>query len=290
MSRSQKINIALLLATITVCLYQLSFQFRGQFADGSIESLSKVRAAGSGETLVLVDRRGFKLSEEIIPSLKFYFGLDVMFLSNVNDLVGHLNEGFKELAGKYDSVVVLSQRELKDSLAPISKVESFQFEKGYYKESRDIPDDFRVHKLWMHTYQLDTEKFLADILSPYVFRPVDNKSSVQNFTSQYLWTKECSEIVLRPQSLEYKSLVLRLRGWHPFWRDLERLNLSVTVDGQSAKFVDLMDKGYLFELPEISSESELRICSETFVPRELNMNSDGRSLGLDLLEVRLQSL
>jgi hypothetical protein len=80
-----------------------------------------------------------------------------------------------------------------------------------------------------------------------------------------------------------RFIVLETWGWNPLGSDPTGLNLSISVGARELPLHHHEGLRYFFEIPEDLTEiSELIIHSNTFVPKELGINNDLRTLGIDL--------
>jgi hypothetical protein len=87
-----------------------------------------------------------------------------------------------------------------------------------------------------------------------------------------------------------RLLVLSTSRTHPFVNDPARLDLHVVANGTTELAPDHAAGGnFYFRLPgDLSRIDQLRIQSSRFVPRDLGINADTRSLGIDVKSVTVE--
>jgi hypothetical protein len=86
----------------------------------------------------------------------------------------------------------------------------------------------------------------------------------------------------------YKYLSVALKGYHPFQKSVKDLGLSVFVNDRKIDFVNRSDNTYIFKIESSTNIiNSIRIESKTFVPQELNINTDTRRLGVNIDSIML---
>jgi hypothetical protein len=107
----------------------------------------------------------------------------------------------------------------------------------------------------------------------------------------YGWTMGDATITVDDLTVDAEKMVLLLEtfGWMPTpWRlEMNRNRLRVYFNGdRRAAFLGMgnapVTRYYFAIPPDIRTIESIRIISDTFSPRELGLNNDGRALGVDL--------
>ncbi|WP_045218726.1 hypothetical protein [Desulfonatronum thioautotrophicum] len=89
---------------------------------------------------------------------------------------------------------------------------------------------------------------------------------------------------------EDRYLILRLKGPHPHGQDAASLGIQVWVNNSRLPLVQQKDFEFTYWLGwGVRRIDDLRILSRTFVPKELHINDDTRSLGLMVDSIWLSS-
>jgi len=140
-------------------------------------------------------------------------------------------------------------------------------------------------------------KRFGNILKSYFFIQIvdggikPSRFHLQNFYEDRIWTNGIGIIKNIDYKLKPKNryLVLRTKGYHPYRNDLQKLGLKLFANNVEVRMHHQDRNSYYFEIDKkINHLFEIRIESSVILPKELNMNNDIRSLGMDveLLTIR----
>lgn len=283
MSAKSVVQYLLLAAAVAICAWQLSFQYQGQFAQGSYRSLAKIRQVVGPHDLLLIQRGTTMFNEQVVPSLNLYFGIPVFQIGSAVDLERFHGE-FSTLFTHYRAVYLLSQRHVGKVVGGLEHVKDVMFSKGFYGTAHGIPEKYAEHRFRLFLYRLNLPVFRTEKIRirQLVFKPAAILSGMTGDG----WTTGCAHLQ-RPLALgaPFRYLSIDLHGWRPFWNDVARVKPVVRINGKRIAFLHNIGKGYLFRLDGISRINRMSICSSTFVPKQLGINNDTRSLGLDIRQL-----
>lgn len=93
-----------------------------------------------------------------------------------------------------------------------------------------------------------------------------------------------------PLHSKNKYIIVNTYGLNPFKNNLEKLNLSIYVNGKKLKYVKKVKDSYYFKINnnDIKEIKKINIISSTFVPKELGINNDTRKLGIDVHSITIE--
>jgi predicted SAM-dependent methyltransferase len=113
---------------------------------------------------------------------------------------------------------------------------------------------------------------------------------MQNFYEDRIWTNGIGIIKNIDYKLKAKNryLVLCTKGYHPYQDDLQRLALKLFANNIELKKDHREGNSYYFEINKsVDKLFEIKIESSVFVSKELRINNDIRSLGIDVDKLKI---
>jgi len=127
-----------------------------------------------------------------------------------------------------------------------------------------------------------------------VLSPVMTETS--GFDRNKVWTNGHGVI----KGLEYwpdakdRFLVLNTFGYHPWFGDINRLGLVVSVNGRQLPLVGIKDNSYYFSIGAIAGPiTRITIDTTTFIPREQGLrfgkDDDMKTLGIDVDTIEIKA-
>ncbi|SHE36640.1 hypothetical protein SAMN02745206_00204 [Desulfacinum infernum DSM 9756] len=262
-----------------------SFQLQGKEADGAYTSLNQISGELTDSDLLLLDRRGFRRYAEIKTPLVYFFGHHVFDVASDEDVLKVASWA----TSHFPNVYLLSQKPC--FIENITLLKCIPYRQAGFEHTRRIPRKFMkdkiVETLWL--YKVDTlalaSKVIArtgiiDISSPLV--------EIEGFYGDRLWTN--GRGIIRGLDLPFegsRTLEIVTRGYNPDIRNLHLLAVKTLVNGEEVPLLGSQGVRLYFFLPQhLSPIRSIEIISNTFIPKERNINNDTRKLGLDI--VRLQ--
>jgi hypothetical protein len=264
------------------------YQLKGREADGAFESLNKIASYADKNDLILLNKEEFAAYVEIKTPLVYFFGKNIFSFNKANDLK-FLIEG--ELMEKYDDLFVLTQQSVFKNYLRLE--DEIAYTHGLFEHSNRIPKNFSYSyfgPLKLLFYKIDKQVLFHNILQKTGTIKVKSWSGKKGFHSDAVWTKGEAEIFgfeLNPSMKTY--IVITTYGWNPNKENLNKLGLKLFVNQAEADFSHTADAKYYFKIPEkINVVSNLRIKSDTFVPKLLGINDDERVCGIDIKTVSFE--
>lgn len=258
--------------------YFTSYQLQGQEGDGSNKALSLIAEEVDENDLLL----STFTDSEIITPLPYYYGLNLFAIPKQevanDDLINKFLDSFND-------VFVLSNGPL--SNPNLETVNMIAYKQGIFEHPVNmLPKKFFYHRLTnLYLYRISRHDYFTPIIRPSNFR-------LTNFYSDRYWTNGngiISEIGLKlvPES---NYIVLHTLGHNPIRANLERLNLKLFINNIELKFNKRDGNSYYFEInPAIKEINTITINSSTFTPQEFGINTDTRSLGVDVAMLKIES-
>ncbi len=257
--------------------YFSSFQLFVREAEGAHEALQRIEKRMDKGSILVFNQHNAKRYYPILTPLSLYYGLNTVGIDDVR-----ATQWWYDLLLQYNSVFVLSE----EPQSRFDLVDIVDYKQGVFEQIPSIPRRFYYATSTLYLYRVDHGPKLAsltNILKPGLF-------DIENFYDDKLWTNGDGFI----KNIQYKVspadryLTLVTRGISPIRDDLQKLNLSIFVNGIKLKFVRHSGVSYCFELDGSTQEiDEVRIRSATFVPRALGINSDERQLGVDVASIKI---
>jgi hypothetical protein len=113
---------------------------------------------------------------------------------------------------------------------------------------------------------------------------------LQNFYEDRIWTNGIGIIKNINYKLKTKNryLMLCTKGYHPCQNDLQRLALKLFANNVELKMHHQDGNSYYFEIDKIiECLFEIKIESFVIVPKELKINNDIRSLGMNIDKLKI---
>jgi hypothetical protein len=264
------------------------YQLNGREADGAFESLNKIASYADKNDLILLNQEEFTAYVVIKTPLVYFFGKNIFSFNKANDL-SFLIEG--ELMEKYDDLFVLTQQPVFKNYLRLE--DEITYTHGLFEHLNRIPRNFSYsyfEPLKLLLYKIDKKVLLHNILQKTGTINVKSWSGKKGFHSDAVWTKGDAEIFgfeLNPSGKTY--IVITTYGWNPNKENLKKLGLTLFVNRAEANFSHTADAKYYFKIPEkINVVSNLRIKSDTFVPKLLGINNDERVCGIDIKTVSFE--
>ena len=139
------------------------------------------------------------------------------------------------------------------------------------------------------TYQPPNYFQQAKILTP-------GWAETSGFHPDRIWTRGHGRIegIYYQRDATDRFLVLNTFGYHPWFGDVKRLGLVVSVNGRPLPMVGIKDNSYYFSIDAIDGPmTEITIDSRTFVPREENLRlgkfDDTQTLGIDVDTIEIKA-
>ena len=169
----------------------------------------------------------------------------------------------------------------------MSYIKTIDYRYGKFEHTIDkIPTRFESHGKNLYFYRIDRGSYfdLSKTINP-------GQVSTENFYDDKIWSNgngilKCPAYKIEPTA---KYLILKTYGWNPYSADLNKLKLRISVNGANLAFSHKDNNAYYFTLSKnIKEINEIRIVSSTFIPKELNINSnDTRVLGIDVQSIQI---
>ena len=281
--RFKKIAYSFVLCAAIYMTFFTVFQFKGKELDGFQRSLSVLNNYISQDDILIFDKNIKTMRAEIKTPLKFYFDYNVLTAKN-SDRKMYLDY----FCGKHRNVYFL------DSVSNsnfTNMMKTIHIYSDIFEHTNHIP---------LHRVRLSKNFFLSQNVCSNFFSQKTQKElsgytktilggHLVNFENDKIWTKGLSKITNLDVDIgSNKYLVLTTNGWHPWLHNKKKLNLRLKANGKFLKFVKQIQHKYYFSLPPgLPRITDLSIYCNTFVPKELGINSDKRKLGIDVKSIKL---
>jgi len=113
---------------------------------------------------------------------------------------------------------------------------------------------------------------------------------LQNFHEDNIWTNGLGIIrgIYYKVNPKCQYLILQTKGYHPYGNDPQKLGLKIFLNREQLRYQDQIGSSYYFNLENQTNKIyEIRIESSVFVPKEIGINEDVRTLGVDVDCLRL---
>lgn len=109
-------------------------------------------------------------------------------------------------------------------------------------------------------------------------------SYMSHFMTDFIWTDGHGYLGWFSLQLHDQAyLKLQTFGFSPFMSNIDKMKLNIFANNISLQYVCKIDTSFYFKLPSNMKEiNEIKINSSTFVPKDIGINSDPRSLGIDV--------
>lgn len=266
------VSIALLILTCMPLLYTTIAHVKQEPLYDMYGGLKSIAEHVDGSDLMLT----VVSSRNVNTSFRYYFGKNVVTIPSQTRL-DEIPDAFYR---RFSEVFLLSDRPL--FMRHLAVVDAVNFEYDRMVHSQRLPVTSERRRIPLYLYRLERGS-AALVLYPKQFK---NK---KGFYGDGIWTAGAAELHDIGYSAK-KYIVLRSVGWHPKPRDISSLQLEILVNGIQAQPVKMLkdERSYVFQTPQgIQDVQTLQINSNTFVPKELGINNDGRKLGIDIYSVTL---
>jgi hypothetical protein len=137
------------------------------------------------------------------------------------------------------------------------------------------------------SYEQEKDGVLHEGLSPSV------AICASGFQSDNVWTEGDASISCFKEKIRKKDkyFVIETKGWNTVFDDVDKMDLKVYLNEDSVmlKFAYKDKNDYYFILPKgISQIDQVEISSKVFVPKDVGLGDDVRTLGLDISSVRIK--
>lgn len=289
--RKNKTKIIFLsLLAVSGCYFSFfsAYQLKGREADGAFEALSKIASYADENDLIFLNKEEFTAHIVIKTPLVYFFGKNIFSINSVSDLEFILREKFLK---KYDDIFVLTQLPLFENYLRFE--DEITYKHGLFEHVAGIPRKFSYSyfaPLKLMLFRIDKPFWGKRILQKTNVIEVESWPGKKGFHSDTIWTKGDAEIYgfeFNPYGKNY--IAIMTYGWNPNKGSLKKLGLKLFVNGIEADFSHTRDVAYYFNIPKaITMVSNLKIKSDTFVPKALGINDDERVLGIDIKAVSFE--
>jgi hypothetical protein len=155
-SERKSFRIGSLITVIIIAVYFASissFQLKGREGDGAALALSKV-AGHLDENKLLIYKfengKGFEYPDsQIITPLLFYYNLNMLFISNMDDLN---SEMFAGLLNRFREAYIMSKEPISSN--KLSCIDLIGYKHGMFNGTSGIPNKFDYTKFDLYLYRL----------------------------------------------------------------------------------------------------------------------------------------
>ncbi len=181
-----------------------------------------------------------------------------------------------------ENIWFLTSHRFKDEIDAISRYFELSGEKMYSRIAPKTYTKMGGHAAVFH-YNLNKSKD-----KPYFLPGIGKWQGMYNDS----WTNGNAFVEGINYSLNnsYRFLVLALKGYHPFKPEVDEIGLKVFINGESIHFSHKSENKYFYRIkPPLKIIKDIRIQSKTFVPEELNINTDRRKLGVNIDYIMLSN-
>jgi len=264
------------------------YQLKGREADGAYESLNKIASYADKNDLILLNKEEFTAYDVIKTPLVYFFGNNIFSFNRANDLK-FLIKG--ELLGKYNDLFVLTQLPISKNYLHLEN--EISYTQGLFEHAVRIPKKFSYSyfsPLKLLLYKIDKQILLNSILQKTNAINVKSWFEKKGFYADAVWTKGDAEVFgFEYNSAEKTYIVVTTYGWNPYIKNPNKFGVKLLVNGTEADFSHTDGMKYYFKIPKhIDIATEIWIKSDTFVPKQLGINNDERTLGIDIKTVSFE--
>jgi hypothetical protein len=275
----------LIIVTLMFMILYFSYLSFGQLkateAAGVAATLNRIEQKMDQNDIVVID--GGHLTRVFGTPLSYYYGLNTRTYNDKE----HIN--WTTLFSKYSDIFFITQSESHyDYFKLIDKI---SYKEGYFEHVNRIPEQFLFqNNMNVFLYKIQEDISVeGNIYSKPVLRITSFDRS--NFYED-VHNRTNGDGIIRnihyPIKNTDRHLILVTRGYNPWSSDLDKLKLKVSVNGRVLRLLKHNGKEYYFQLDcHLKRIDEIRIQSRTFIPNELGMGGDTRSLGVDVDRIKI---
>jgi hypothetical protein len=272
-----RVALLALIAIASYYFYFSSYQFRGVEVEEAGKALTRIADQLDRSSLILHDFT----DSAIITPLRYYFGNSTYYSRKIETIDKAL---FDKFAENYGSIYLLSNRKYANQYLQLKDIIGYRY--GYYEHMCIIPTRFLHESKTLYLYRLSLSARLQlykEIIPAAV--------TCENFHEDGIWTN--GEGIMKgfayQRQAEDSHLILVSKGWRPIHSFQMQTVPEVFANGRKLMYVGRRMQEYKYELgKELSSIEEIRIVSPVFVPKQMGINEDIRSLGFDVDSIRIE--
>jgi hypothetical protein len=258
-------------------LYFTNFQFLGRSADGAYAAIKEIDEVVQEDDLLFLNGIDPPLQWELRMPLSFFLDLNTCILIKKSDME---SIEFKRFLMKYKNAFVLSGNRLNTPYFDF--VDKINFRIGNFVNSGNIPRKYKYSNEALYLYKISKK----DLTSRVIY-PLERKDDLVNFHNG-LWTNGNGIIrnVNYPLKPGDRFVRIETKGNIPGMHETGWPKPVLYIDGIKQTFCAKTRNSFVFRITKgIQLIRELRIVSDTFVPREKGINNDDRVMGMDVSAV-----
>ncbi len=269
-------TIALSLA-ITIAgyfLYFTAFQFMGESADGAYAGIKKIDELVDEDDVIFLYRVDSQLPWDLRTPLSFFFDMNTCVLTKIADMESIKGKFFLM---KFKNAFILSRDLL--TFPFLEFVDEINLKIGDFVESTGIPRKYKYSHKILFLYKLSKE----DLTSKVIY-PLEKVDDLVNFYNG-VWTNGNGIIRNIDYRLEPKDRFVRIEtnGNVPGMHESTWPKPELYLNGIQQAYYSKSKNSFVFQIMGgIAVIRDLRIVSETFVPKEKGIGNDIRVLGMDV--------
>jgi len=274
----------------SICVYffyYTAFQFSGKECQGVHDALSRVEHKLDDRDLLIILKENSSKYWTLNTAFSIYYNLPIFCIDEINDLTGKI---YPTLFN-FNDIFILSTHSISKNYLSISDI--IAFNQGIYEHTNRIPTKFFYMKRDLYLYSLNKEYLInATFRSKNGFIPKLNLHYLRNFHTDGIFTNGNSSIININYSLSKADQYIGIttHGWTPFNNDIMKIGLKVFINKIEIPYSHSIYKinKHFFKLPAIDVIHEIRLVSNTFVPKKFKINNDERILGLDIANITIE--
>jgi hypothetical protein len=254
-------------------------------SDGVHGSLARVATRMDSNDVLLFDESALQNPHQIVTPLRFFFQRFVYTYKNrsqLPDIVRDLSRG------GFGDIYLMSSR---GAQAPdgFGRADDVVIEQTTMTHEIGIPRESESSAYQLAFYRFDSDAFNATaIASDGLSLETMHPSCCEGVYPDNSWTN--GDALIRGMPLpsgQWHRLLLRVRGNRA---DYDEADVKVSVNGRLLLSLGFQDSVFSFDLGTIEGPTRLnvRVSSNTFVPKQRGIGEDGRDLGIDIDTFRVQ--
>lgn len=282
LTRFKKIAYIAIASAAFYMLVFTSIQMRTQDLEGFEKSLMELeKYVGAKDVLILEKRSPSIGGHKLRSTLSAYLGYDVLTVDEES-----LRQFSAFFCSKNRNVFWLGKAMDSDIFLPVSSI-PVAFEIS--EHSRHIPLTSSIMSGGLKLGKLPCDTYLDDYMrkAGILYLPENRLGQVRGIQADGVWTEGTVEFSnLSFDSLGRSTLAIQTRGYRPL-ASMVTMQPHITVNGITARLINLNQTNLQFELPKTEQVNTLTISLHTFRPIDFKIGKDRRQLGLDIKSIEL---
>lgn len=277
--------ILLMLLTSVYFLYACALQFGYDISRNPRTAMNELTDEIDEESLLFI-KSDVKPIEQIVTPLRFYYGKNTFQFGNWREFSKIV---YSDDIRRYAALYVMTGKEHPFDYLRLQKSVRYEYVDHESRKTGWNPHRRPVLSAPLYLYLVDVKKVYETTILKIINPRVDRHLRLSGFYADGYWTDGNALIdglSVDIGSSESGIVTIKRMGWHPHGDSLNGDTVQVYINHSKLGLIENTKRYMAFSIPPtIARITAIRILSTTFVPAELGINDDKRTLGVDINEI-----